>query len=412
MSALRQHDTPLEGFRITESGRLLIAQSTFDQIALEKQIQDKLEKAAAEMALQKTCDEFEHTANTTGYDYALYEVGDEGRSSEPAPERKKTAGLTMPVFDLSAVEKRLQYDPSSNGDRDERRARTLRLEMICDSGADRRLAQVQGDTEARLDGLEFDFPNFAEVIQYLRGVVAIAHADDRTAQPSPLLLVGPPGIGKTLFSQCIANILGTQLHVAHLETMQTSSDLVGSSHTYSNARSGLIFNALIDGEYANPLILLDEIDKCSGDDRHPTLSALYGLLEGTSALFHDESQPWLELDASRILYFATANKLDTIDPAILSRFRIFDIAAPSRDESAQIVENIFSQIRHSRPGAFANLRLNGSAIEKLLDLSPRKIKSALTTAAGNAIIAGRQHICMHDIEEEPDRKRKSIGFVS
>ena len=400
------------GYQTWESGRVLIDQLTYDQLELEKQIHEKLEKAAAAMFLEKQCEEFEHTANTVGYDYAKDEVGEEGRSSEPAPKREKPAGLTMPVFDLTAVGKRLQYDPSSTGDRDERRARTLRLEMMCDSGAERRLAQVQVDTEARLQGLGEDFQNFSEVIQYLRGVVAIAHADDRTPQPQHLLLCGPPGIGKTLFSQCIANILGTTLHVAHLETMQASSDLVGNSHTYSNSTTGLIFNTLIDGEFANPLILLDEIDKCAGDHRHPTISALYNLLEGTSASFHDESQPWLELDASRIIYIATANRLDTIDPAILSRFRIFDIAAPSRDESIQIVENLFAQIQHTRPRAFGNMRVNGSAIDKLLDLSPRKIKAALTTAAGNALIAGRQHICILDIENEPARKRKAIGFVS
>ena len=412
MSELRQPVPLIDGFKISESGRLLIDLATHDQIALEKQIHEKLEKAAAAMALQKKCEEFEHTANTVGFDYAKYEVGEEGRSAEPAPKREKPAGLTMPLFDIGAVEKRLHNDPSFCGDRDERQARTSRLEVMWHVGAERKLAQVQVDTETRLDGLGEDFPNFYEVIQYLRGVVAIADADDRTPMPQHLLLAGPPGIGKTLFSTCIANIFGTKLHVAHLETMQTSSDLVGNSHTYSNASTGLIFNTLVDGDYANPLILLDEIDKCIGDSRFPTTAALYNLLENTSKTFYDESQPWLELDASRIMYIATANDVDAIDPAILSRLRVFDIEAPSRDEARVIIESIFSGIRHSRPKAFNDMRLNDSAIEKLLDMSPRKIKAALTTAAGNALIAQRKHIIAVDVEDEPQRKRKAIGFVS
>ena len=412
MSELRQPVPLIDGFKISESGRLLIDQATHDQLALEKQIHEKLEKAASAMAFQKASKEFENTANTVGYDYALYEVGEEGRSTEPAPKPQKFTGLTMPVFDIGAVEKRLQHDPSFSGDRDERRARFVRLEMMHDAGAERKLAQVQVDTETRLDGLGEDFPNFYEVIQYLRGVVAIAHADDRTPQPEHILLNGPPGIGKTLFSTCLAKIFGTKLHVAHLETMQTSSDLVGNSCSYSNATTGLIFNTLVDGDYANPLILLDEIDKCIGDSRFPTAAALYNLLENTSKTFYDESQPWLELDASRIMYIATANNIDAIDPAMLSRLRVFDIEAPSRDEVRVIVESIFAGIRHSRPKAFQDMRLNNSAIEKLLDISPRKIKAALTTAAGNALIAERRHIIAVDIEAEPQRKRKAIGFVS
>ena len=410
MSGSRLHTPPDElvpaGHKLFGPSQLLIDLPTYTQISTEIQALRDAEKERY-LAIEAKAEEAEK-----GFDDALYEVGDEGRTKEPAAKRKKPDGLVMPIFDISAVEKRLQYDPTSTGDRDERRVRNLRLEMIHDSGAERKLGQVQVDTEARLDSLGVDFPNFAEVISYLRGVVAIAHADDRTAQPANILLNGPPGIGKTLFSQCIANILGTEMCVAHMETMQTSSDLVGNSYTYSNACTGLIFNTLIEAEYANPLILLDELDKCSGDTRHPPITALYNLLEGTSSSFHDESQPWLELDASRILYFATSNSVETIDPGILSRFRVFDIEAPSRHESVQIIENIFTQIQSTRPRAFSNLLLNGSAIEKLLDLSPRKIKAALTTAAGNALIAGRTHVCDVDVEDEPERKRQTIGFVS
>lgn len=284
--------------------------------------------------------------------------------------------------------------------------------MIAESGPNRKLARVELDTETRLDGLEEDFPNFSEVIQYLRGVVAIAHADDRTAQPAHLLLCGPPGIGKTLFSQCIANILGTEMHIAHLETMQTSADLVGTSSHYSSAQTGLVFNALVGGEYANPLILLDELDKATGDYKSPTSSALYNLLEDTSKMFCDECERWLELDASRVMYIATANALDCIEPALLSRFRVFDIEAPSRDECRLIIGNIFSEIKHSRPRAFENMCLTDSAAEKLLDLSPRQMKRALTTAAANALIAQRTHIHALDVEDEPECKRRSIGFVS
>ena len=256
MSESRLYTPPDEsvptGYKLFSPRQLLVDLPTYTQMILELQALRDAEKERF-LAIGAKAEEAEK-----GFDDALYELGDERRAKQPASTRKKPDGLTMPIFDISAVEKRLQYDPTSTGDRDERRVRNLRLEMIFDSGAKRKLGQVQVDTEARLDSLAVDFPNFAEVISYLRGVVAIAHADDRTAQSAHILLNGPPGIGKTLFSQCIPNILGTELHGAHSETMQTSSDLVGNSYTYSNACTALIFNTLIEGEYANRLILLDE----------------------------------------------------------------------------------------------------------------------------------------------------------
>ena len=404
-----KYDHLYAGFCVERSLQLLVSQQTFDHLAAEKAVAEKLANAAVAMAASK----HEIEANTIGHDYAAEKVGTEGRTNKKVTHvPPKILGLTMQLYDPDVVDRKLENDTGAFGDRDERRARRELLKKILDSGSRRQLARVQADTDSRLDGLQEDFPNFGDVIQYLRGVVAIALADDRTPQPQPLLLCGAPGIGKTLFSECIASIFGTQLHVAHLETMQTSADLVGTSCAYSNATTGQIFNALIEGEYANPLFLLDEIDKASGDDRRPTTMALFKLLERTSEHFHDESLPWLTIDASRILYIATANGVDLIDPALLSRFRVFDIEAPCREQSREIVHSVFSGIVRSRPRAFERMRMTSDAIEKLLDLTPRKMKAALTTAAGNALIDGRDRIETYDIEIETDRKRQSIGFVS
>jgi ATP-dependent Lon protease len=328
-----------------------------------------------------------------------------------ATEAARQKDFTMPIFDLAALENSIKNGYADSGDREEREAKKAILKILKQTGAERKLARVEHYAQAQLDALEDDFPNFRDVVQYLRSVVAIAHADDRTPQPAHILLNGSPGIGKTVFAMRVAEIYGTKLHIAHLETMQTSADLVGTSNSYSNANVGLIFRSLIDGEYANPLLLLDEVDKASGDDRRPTTAALYGLLEGTSKLFHDESLPWLDIDASRIMYIATSNYASEIEPALLSRMRKFEISPPSREQTRVIIENIFAQVRCSRPRAFGRLSLSERALEILLDLSPRKIKAAIVTAAGNALISGRDRVEPDDIEIESERKRNPIGFV-
>ena len=89
----------------------------------------------------------------------------------------------------------------------------------------------------------------------------------------------------------------------------------------------------------------------------------------------------------------------------------FDLAASvglEHDENAALARSTDREALIRRPAVQREV----AAIDELLDLSPRKIKAALTTAAGNAIIAGRTYISALDIEDEPERKRKQIGFVS
>jgi hypothetical protein len=77
MPNLRQPDTLLNGFKISESGLLLLDQATHDQLAAEKKINEKLELEASDLALKKASDEFEHVAATVGYDYSQYVGADE-----------------------------------------------------------------------------------------------------------------------------------------------------------------------------------------------------------------------------------------------------------------------------------------------------------------------------------------------
>ena len=91
--------------------------------------------------------------------------------------------------------------------------------------------------------------------------------------------------------------------------------LTGASAQWQNARPGKIAQALIEGEYANPVVVLDEIDKSGGDHRYDPMGALYTLLErDTAASFKDEFID-VDMDASHILWIATANDDSAIPEA-------------------------------------------------------------------------------------------------
>ena len=390
------------------SSQIMLNRAVLFQMRLEKELADK-ENEGYEPSTKK---KFEEAKNSSTEIFGMLDEMNKLVDAVDEAESQSEAIFppSLQLFDLEQVKNQKNSDVSSSSDRDEQRAKEARLKALERIGSSRLLGTVGDDCMMRLDSLEADFPNFSEVIKYLRGVAAIALADDRTPQPAHILLNGAPGIGKTLFASCLANIFGTSMKIAHLETMQTSSDLVGSSVVYSNTTSGLIFNTLINGLVANPLILLDELDKCLGDDRFPTEKALYNLLEETSKKFNDEAVPWLDIDASRIIYIATSNDSTMIDPPILSRMMKFNIEPPSREQTRDIIHNIFADIVRSRPKAFGLLILSESAVNTLLDVSPRKIKAALKTAAGNALINGSNRINDFDIELEPVPKSTRIGF--
>jgi ATP-dependent Lon protease len=323
-----------------------------------------------------------------------------------APPAAST-GPTLRLFDMQKVKK--EAAGTSKGT-DEREAKESLIQRLTDSTEYRRLGTIDPVLyREQLDQLERDFANFAEPVAYLRGVCALAESDNLTVRPDTMLLNGPPGIGKTEFCKQLAKIFGTTCKIAHLETMQTNADLVGSSVTWANSHEGLIFRQLALGQLGNPLVVLDELDKATGDDRFSVEKALYTLLTDNASTFEDASVPWLTLDASRMIYVATSNYSESINKPIMSRLHPFEIAAPTRDQSRVIVHNIFARLQQDMSGALLAMSLSEDAVEALLDHPPRQIMAAIKQAAGTAALK-RKHIISADEVVAAEKAKASMGF--
>ena len=187
--------------------------------------------------------------------------------------------------------------------------------------------------------------------------------------------------------------------------------LTGASAQWHNARPGKIAQTLIEREYANPVVVLDEVDKAGGDSRYDPMGALYSLLErDTAAHFKDEFID-VDMDASHILWVATANDESSIPSPILNRMNVYVIDAPDAEGSrSRIALAIYHEILDAHRWPFPH-EPSESVLERLAVLPPRDMRKLLLDAFGTARLANRDCLVPEDID--PNKlcgRRARIGF--
>lgn len=267
------------------------------------------------------------------------------------------------------------------------------------------------------DSLNQKFPNFHEVISFMKSQLALSNVGDKVLRLPPFLVVGAPGIGKTEFMLTVANDFNTKLEVLDISSSQSGAALTGSDNFWGNTKPGMLFNTLVFGELANPLIMLDEIDKERGNEAYSTLSALHQLLEPRQARkFHDLSVPELTIDASHVIWMATANGLETIDAPILDRLTIFNIEEPTKEQMVAIVNNQYQRFIETHPsGVFFEENMQEEVIIELCQYHPRKVRKILEQSFGFAAQEQRNYLMVNDImdsEINEKKQSKGIGFMS
>jgi ATP-dependent Lon protease len=186
--------------------------------------------------------------------------------------------------------------------------------------------------------------------------------------------------------------------------------LSGASSQWKNAKPGKVFDTFLNGDYANPVIVVDELDKASSDGQYDPLGALYELLEiQTATRFVDEFVE-LPIDASGAVWLATANDTARIPEPLLDRLTVYEIEAPDAEGSRAIAISIYSDIRGAHDwGKQFPERPKNATLEKLASLPPREMRRALHGAFGNAKLAGRSELSPDDIQDARSRKQR-IGF--
>lgn len=197
--------------------------------------------------------------------------------------------------------------------------------------------------------------------------IAVGHFRGEIAG-SILLLVGPPGVGKTSIGRSVARALGRKFYRFSLGGMRDEAEIKGHRRTYIGAMPGKLVQALKEVEVSNPVIMLDEIDKIGASYQGDPASALLEVLDPEQNSEFLDHYLDLRLDLSKVVFICTANQLDTIPPPLLDRMETIRLSGYVAQEKLDIARHHLWPRQLQRHGlSSVQLKINEPALRYVID---------------------------------------------